>query len=61
MAGRNDFPGDCLVGQLTDKGYQQELGNGAVYKQAYVNSGFLSKDLLDTEVWLRSDWEERFV
>lgn len=59
MDGRNVYPGNCLVGQLTSKGFDQEYGNGEVFRAAYVDTGFLSQNLSTSEIWLRSDWEER--
>jgi len=59
--GVEDQPGDCNAGQLTTRGYQQQLMNGADLRQAYIDSGFLSDIYSPSDVHLRSDDEPRTV
>lgn len=47
--------GDCSVGQLTLKGYQQQLQNGMYLKEAYVDSGFLASSFNSSDIFIRSD------
>lgn len=47
--------GNCSVGQLTTIGFYQHLMNGYSLRKAYVDSGFLSKNLSRSEVYIRSD------
>eukprot|EP01102_Stenamoeba_stenopodia_P022673 TRINITY_DN9535_c0_g1_i3.p1 TRINITY_DN9535_c0_g1~~TRINITY_DN9535_c0_g1_i3.p1 ORF type:complete len:445 (-),score=50.48 TRINITY_DN9535_c0_g1_i3:22-1356(-) len=55
-AGRNQFAGDCKVGQLTQLGYQQQVSNGEFLRQAYVDQiAFLNETLHLDEIWIRSD------
>jgi hypothetical protein len=54
------LPGDCGVGQLTAKGYSQQLANGAAAAAAYVGAGLLPQTLSDDSAslfYLRSDNE----
>ena len=54
--------GDCGIGQLTSRGYQQEVNNGRAVASAYVagGNGFLPSTLTDDNAgmfYLRSDNE----
>ncbi len=54
--------GDCGIGQLTARGYTQQLNNGAAVRSAYVTGGgaFLPTTLTDESAsafYLRSDNE----
>eukprot|EP01121_Diplochlamys_sp_Union-15-3_P008178 TRINITY_DN2153_c0_g1_i1.p1 TRINITY_DN2153_c0_g1~~TRINITY_DN2153_c0_g1_i1.p1 ORF type:complete len:310 (+),score=37.84 TRINITY_DN2153_c0_g1_i1:72-1001(+) len=52
---KNVNPGNCGLGQLTDKGYQQHVSNGNVLRQTYIQSmGFFSSHLVSEEVYVRS-------
>ena len=53
--GDEALKGNCSVGQLTTIGFYQHLMNGYSLRKAYVNSGFLSKNLSRSEVYIRSD------
>jgi hypothetical protein len=62
MDNRNSFPGTCFTGQLTDKGYLQEVGNGLDFAQAYRSqSPLVSGTYKASDVWLRSDDEPRTI
>lgn len=55
MLNRNVIPGDCNLGQLTQKGLNQHIALGANLRKLYINTyKFLSPTLSATEVWLRS-------
>eukprot|EP00474_Spongospora_subterranea_P009408 CRZ09866.1 hypothetical protein [Spongospora subterranea] len=51
---RNDFLGNCRVGQLSVKGYHQESVLGSLFRDAYVNK-LLNPVLHAEEVYFRSD------
>ena len=55
MQGREVFPGDCYVGQLTLKGYEQHENNGRLLRKAYVGSGFISSNYNPSKHYFRSD------
>jgi len=61
MPGRNSYPGDCLTGQLTSRGYNQHLSNGRKFYSAYTKASLISPSYTETEIYLRSDNEERTV
>jgi len=42
-AGRNQFAGDCKIGQLTQLGYLQQVSNGQFLREAYVEQYNLLK------------------
>jgi len=49
------IPGNCNLGQLTEKGYNQHLTLGTNYRNLYVDTyGFLKEEMDATEVLLRS-------
>ena len=61
MAAREDYPGNCMSGQLTRRGYQQQLANGDMYRSVYFNASnptipraFLRNSTQDV-LWLRAD------
>jgi len=48
--------GTCLVGQLTSRGYEQQIANGKLFRQTYVNKlGFLPSKLNSSLLFIRSD------
>ena len=49
--------GNCSVGQLTLKGFYQQIANGQSLRKAYVDSGFLSNMITPSEIYFRSDGE----
>lgn len=62
----NELGGNCLTGQLISQGYDQEVQNGLLLREAYLGSGH--HKLFNTSVWedldpktiyLRSDDEQR--
>jgi acid phosphatase len=56
MSGRNIFPGNCGLGALTTKGFQQQLLNGKLLRTAYIDqNSLLSPQLNLAELWVRSD------
>ncbi|XP_078357656.1 counting factor 60-like isoform X2 [Oculina patagonica] len=55
MPGRNDIKGDCGLGHLTFKGYKQQELNGQNLRKAYVETGFLSSNYSNHEVFFRTD------
>ena len=55
--GREEVPGNCALGQLTSKGFKQQLSNGENYRKIYVDSGFLSKNFSSVEHLVRSTGE----
>ena len=57
MPGRNDMKGDCGLGHLTFKGYKQEELNGQNLRKAYIDTGFLSSNYSNHEVFFRTDGE----
>lgn len=59
--GVEEIRGDCYVGQLTVKGYYQQLLNGVYLQQAYIDSGFLNRSFNSSEVYIRSDDESRTI
>jgi len=61
-AGRNVYPGNCMMGQLTQNGYAQQVGNGKILRLAYVETiPLLNSSLNPAEVYIRSDDEPRTV
>ncbi|EFA83971.1 component of the counting factor complex [Heterostelium album PN500] len=55
LPGRNFFPGNCSLGQLTDLGFAQHSQLGTTFRQLYVQKyGLLSEHLNLSEVWVRS-------
>ncbi|CEO97405.1 unnamed protein product (mitochondrion) [Plasmodiophora brassicae] len=60
MKNRNDFEGNCRVGQLTLKGHDMEFTLGTIFKSAYVGR-LLNPDLNLDEVYFRSDDVPRTV
>jgi hypothetical protein len=58
MQGREQLPGNCMLGQLTETGRQQQLTNGANVYEAYTAAGLLptvlTKDVED-RIFLRAD------
>lgn len=62
MQGRNYFPGNCMTGQLTDRGYQQELHNGEMYFNYLVNQlGFLPTTFTPKLLFARADDDQRVI
>jgi len=60
VPGKNEFAGNCYVGQLTPKGYYQHIANGRDIRTAYIERiPFLSEKLVKSELFLRSDDEPR--
>ena len=61
MNGSNVLPGNCLIGQLTNIGYNQQIVNGKGIGQRYIDyygllpSLFNSGADLDNLILLRSD------
>ena len=53
--GNEVLNGNCSVGQLTNIGFEQQIRNGKALREAYVSSGFLSPNLTNTQVYIRSD------
>ena len=53
--GNEPLHGNCSVAQLTKIGFVQQLSNGKVMKKAYIDSGFLSDQLNEKELYIRSD------
>lgn len=49
--------GDCGLGHLTSKGYKQEEDNGKNLRKVYVDTGFLSPNYSNREVFFRTDGE----
>ena len=47
--------GNCSVGQLTTIGFSQQLLNGVSLGKSYVKSGFLSKRISSSQIYIRSD------
>ena len=47
--------GNCSVGQLTTIGFHQQLLNGGSLRKRYVESGFLSKKISSSQIYIRSD------
>eukprot|EP01102_Stenamoeba_stenopodia_P011963 TRINITY_DN3718_c0_g1_i2.p1 TRINITY_DN3718_c0_g1~~TRINITY_DN3718_c0_g1_i2.p1 ORF type:complete len:425 (+),score=84.93 TRINITY_DN3718_c0_g1_i2:38-1276(+) len=61
-AGRNVYPGNCMMGQLTQQGYAQEIANGQALRANYVeNIPLLNPELDLSQVYVRSDDEPRTV
>ena len=61
MGGRNYYKGDCQTGQLTDRGYLQELAVGEMYRSVYVNAQkFLPTSFDPSVTYFRSDQSDRF-
>ena len=58
MDGRNYFLGNCAVGELTNRGYQQEYNVGQMYRRQYVDSGLLPP-IHPEMIYLRSDEDSR--
>eukprot|EP01095_Lingulamoeba_sp_RSL-Kostka_P001325 TRINITY_DN11891_c0_g1_i1.p1 TRINITY_DN11891_c0_g1~~TRINITY_DN11891_c0_g1_i1.p1 ORF type:complete len:420 (+),score=125.89 TRINITY_DN11891_c0_g1_i1:55-1314(+) len=54
-----ELKGNCEVGQLTVRGLEQEENNGKVYRSAYVESGFLDSTFNASQIYIRSDDEDR--
>eukprot|EP01114_Cavostelium_apophysatum_P014172 TRINITY_DN3607_c0_g1_i1.p1 TRINITY_DN3607_c0_g1~~TRINITY_DN3607_c0_g1_i1.p1 ORF type:complete len:435 (-),score=74.74 TRINITY_DN3607_c0_g1_i1:48-1274(-) len=55
LPNREILPGDCMYGQLTEKGLQQHLVMGAQLRALYVDKyQFLSPQLNLDEIWIRS-------
>jgi len=59
MEGRNNLPGNCLVGQLVESGFEMERLNGKRLRQAYVEVEKLLPEAwwhasTDSNVFLRS-------
>ena len=52
--GREEVPGNCALGQLTSRGFKQQIENGENYRQVYVESGFLSQNFSSVEHRVRS-------
>jgi hypothetical protein len=50
MDNRNSYPGTCFTGQLTDKGYLQEVGNGLDFAQACMQCGVVLFFLQDNVI-----------
>jgi len=61
IAGRNYYPGNCLTGQLTTRGYNQHLSNGRKFYSAYTQASLISRQYNPNEIYLRTDNEERTV
>eukprot|EP01029_Cantina_marsupialis_P006375 TRINITY_DN1699_c0_g2_i6.p1 TRINITY_DN1699_c0_g2~~TRINITY_DN1699_c0_g2_i6.p1 ORF type:complete len:442 (-),score=126.09 TRINITY_DN1699_c0_g2_i6:343-1668(-) len=63
MKGKNILAGNCMMGQLTEMGYQQQQVNGANMRKAFVGAhSLLPKDYtINTKknFFLRSDNEKR--
>ena len=57
IPGRNVMKGDCGLGHLTSKGYKQEEDNGKNLRKAYVDTGFLSPNYSNHEIFFRTDGE----
>jgi 2-phosphoxylose phosphatase len=62
----NELGGNCQTGQLLAEGYEQEVKNGNILKDAYIGSGSLKlfntsvwEDLDSKHIYLRSDDEQR--
>ena len=53
--GNETLNGNCSVGQLTGIGFRQQQQNGKTLFDAYISSGFLSPQLSNQEVYIRSD------
>jgi len=56
MNDRNDFLGNCAMGQLTSTGYQQQLLNGQDFRNAYIDTlQFLPQTYNASQIYLRVD------
>ena len=60
----NYLHGDCMSGQLILEGYQQELRNGQLLREAYLEGHLRLFDtrnwsVVEPEVYIRSDDEQR--
>ena len=55
--GREEVPGNCALGQLTSRGFKQQLENGENYRNVYIDSGFLSKNFSSVHHRVRSTGE----
>jgi hypothetical protein len=58
--GENTVAGTCFQGQLTDRGYKQQLNNGRMFREAYVQrtpllSPLFNADTAQHELYIRSD------
>lgn len=61
MRGRNLNPGTCFQGQLTDRGIWQEMQNGKILRQRYVNEARLLPPTFDPSIaFLRTDDVPRY-
>eukprot|EP01112_Ceratiomyxa_fruticulosa_P000149 TRINITY_DN1016_c0_g1_i1.p1 TRINITY_DN1016_c0_g1~~TRINITY_DN1016_c0_g1_i1.p1 ORF type:complete len:424 (+),score=67.74 TRINITY_DN1016_c0_g1_i1:307-1578(+) len=55
LPNREVIAGDCALGQLTNKGYDQHVALGQQLRKLYVDTyKFLSPNFDPTEIWLRS-------
>lgn len=62
MDNRNYFPGNCMTGQLTDRGYHQEVENGAMYRDYLVEKlNFMPSSFNPNEVFARADDQQRVI
>lgn len=58
---RNYYAGTCETGQLTNRGFIQEFRVGQMYRDVYINSGFLSPNIEMNTTYLRSDEADRCI
>jgi hypothetical protein len=70
IKGRNSLPGNCMLGQLTEIGHEQQIANGEALRAAYIGPNATVGNLLppamtpadiDRDVFLRSDDVERTI
>jgi len=54
------FPGNCILGQLTDEGFTQHVNNGKYFRSVYVDQmGFLPDTFPRDQVFFRADDSDR--